>query len=121
MIIVVLLVDTTKGVCVNNLSTRSIHAEIYNRGGGLFDRSFSKRVNVNSKECCNAGNSDCWAGTAADALYWIDCDTDAHKKGSGQAIVACSFCDIDVYNGGLIVVTKEDQKDRPIAVYACKQ
>ncbi len=119
-----LLTNITSGVCVNNFSSRAIHAEVYQRDkcGGLFGNPcFSKRVNKNSKECCDAGNADCRTGTSNDALYWIDCDTDARKsQGFGQAVVACSNCDINVDDSGMIVVIEANAQKNTRAVYACK-
>ncbi|CAF2505184.1 unnamed protein product [Rotaria sp. Silwood2] len=113
-------------VCVINRSCRAIHAEVYNRDGcatlfGLVNKCFSKKVPHDSKECCDSHNHDCYTGTANDALYWIDCDTDSRKtKGFGQAVVACAACNIIVYNEGLIAVEPENKPGQTIAVYACK-
>ena len=120
MIIVELLMDLTIGVCVNNQSCRAAHAEVYDRSGGLFVRSFSKRINANSKECCDSKNPDCRYGTADDALFWVDCDTDKKKESSGQVVVACSKCEINISDDGIITVTEEDEPKRTRAVYLCK-
>ena len=116
----------TNAVCVNNLRSRAIHAELYRRDdcAGLFgiNSCFSKRVEKNSKQCCDAGNQDCWrtGSSADDALYWIDCDTDAHTKGAGQTVVACADCDITVSDNGLIVVTEAGGAKRTRAMQSCK-
>lgn len=92
------LINLVGGVCVNNLSSRGIHAEIYQRTkcGGLFGNScFSKRVNKKSRECCDAGNEDCWWS----GLSSVDCDTDKRtKQGFGQTAVACAKCEINIYH-----------------------
>lgn len=121
----VLLIHITNGVCVNNHSKRAIHAETFERSkcGGIFGNPcFSKRVNKDSKECCDSTNSDCWGGLSADdALYWIDRDTDSRdRQGYGQTVVACSACDITVYDDGSIVVTEEKGDKRMRAIQACK-
>ena len=122
-----LLISIATGVCVNNLSCRAIHAEIYRRGdcAGLFgiNSCFSKKVNTNSKECCDSKNKDCWrsGSSADDALYWIDCDTDKRtKQGYGQTVVACATCVITITDSGLIVVTDEKGEQRTRAMQACK-
>ena len=119
IIISILFTSSTIGVCVNNRSCRAIHAELYERRGG---KTFSKEVKANSTECCDAGNKDCWTGKNADnALFWIDCDTKKrNKKGFGQTVVACSFCEISVYDNGLIVVNDEKEPKRTRAVFSCK-
>ena len=126
IIITIALTSIARGVCVNNLSCRAIHAELYRRTDctGFFGTNscFSKRVNTNSKECCDAGNQDCWrtSPSADDALYWIDCDTDAHTQGFGQTVVACANCEINVYDNGMIVVNEEGGSKKTRAVYSCK-
>ena len=116
----------TNAVCVYNHRSRAIHAELYRRDdcAGLFgiNSCFSKRVEKNSRQCCDAGNADCWrSGTSADdALYWIDCDTDAHSRGAGQTVVACADCDITVSDDGLIVVTEAGGAKRTRAMQSCK-
>ena len=126
ILMTILLLNIISGVCVNNLSCRAIHTEIYKREdcAGIFgiNSCFSKRVNTNSRECCDAGNKDCWrAGTSEDdALYWIDCDTDAHNGIAGQTVVACADCDIDVYDSGMIVVKEAGGAQRTRATLACK-
>ena len=127
IMISVVSIDLISGVCVNNLSPRAIHAEIYRRGdcAGLFgiNYCFSKRVPKNSKECCDSKNKDCWrsGSSADDALYWIDCDTDKRtKQGYGQTVVACATCVITITDSGLIVVTDEKGEQRTRAMQACK-
>ena len=121
-----LLVNLISAVCVDNQSSRAIHAEIYQRDkcGGLFGNPcFSKRVDKKSKQCCDAGNKDCWrsGSSSDDALYWIDCDTDKRtKQGFGQTVVACAACTITVSDNGLIVVTEEGGDKRTRAMQACK-
>ena len=71
----VLLIDIISSVCVNNLSCRDIHAEVYQREdcAGLFGTNscFSKRVKANSKECCDAGNKDCWRGIRVKTMLYF--------------------------------------------------
>ena len=115
----VLLLSSTIGVCINNRSCRAIHAELYERKG---HKGFSKQVKENSTECCDAGDKNCWAGASADdALYWIDCDTKKRtKKDVRQTVVACSSCEISVYDNGLIVVNEEKEPKRTRAIFSCK-
>ena len=126
IIAIVGLISIASGVCVNNLSCRAIHGELYRRTdcNGIFGTNscFSKRVNTNSRECCDAKNKDCWrtSPSADDALYWIDCDTDAHSRGAGQTIIACADCDINVYDNGMIVVNEAGGSKKTRAVYSCK-
>lgn len=125
IIVSVLSISIVSGVCVNNYSCRAAHAETFERSkcGGLFGNPcFSKRVDKNSTQCCDAGNSDCWGGLSADdSLFWIDCDTDSrNQQGFGQSVVACSACDISVYDDGSIVVTEEQGEKRMRAIQACK-
>ena len=126
VIVTVVVTGIAKGVCVNNLSCRAIHGELYRRDdfSGTFGTNscFSKRVNTNSKECCDAGDKDCWRTSPSgdDALYWIDCDTDRHSKGAGQITIACADCDINVYDNGMIVVYEAGGSKKTRATLACK-
>ncbi|UJR08797.1 hypothetical protein I4U23_013053 [Adineta vaga] len=113
IIIVLLLINITNGVCVNNDSCRSVHVELYNRGN--CKSCFSKKVGKNSKQCCDAGNKDCWRDSKEDSLFWVDCDTDKRKKkGIGQTIVACTNCEINFYDSGLIVVAEDSGSKRTL-------
>ena len=114
-----LLLSSTRSVCINNRSCRAIHAELYGDKGF---KAFSKQVKENSTVCCDARDKNCWAGPSADdALYWIDCNTKIRKKkGVGQTVVACSSCEINVYDNGLIVVNEEKEPSRTRAIFSCK-
>jgi len=116
-----LIVSFVKGYCVYNKGCRAAHAELYDRDQGWFSDEFSKKVNVDGKECCNPGpDTGCIRGTDEDAMLWIDCDTDSRsEKGFGQAIIACADCDVTINDNGMIVVS-EVAGGKTRSIYSCK-
>lgn len=107
-------------ICVNNHSCREVFAEIYRRNecASLIgtNKCFSKRVAAGASECCNGKDPACWTHSKEHSLYLINCD--AKNKQSGQTIVACSHCGINIYDNGLIVIEKSEP-EQTTAIYSC--
>ncbi|CAF1427247.1 unnamed protein product [Didymodactylos carnosus] len=118
------MISSIMSVCVENKSDRAAHAGIYNRDGrgGIFGNpGFGKRIATCGKECCDAGNKDCYEGSLETSFFWVDCDTDNRPtKGYGQLIVCCSNCLITFCGRDTITCTTEAKPDVLIATYACR-